>query len=78
MSYNRRKIMRADRLISILMLLQINKKLTAFELSKKLEVSITTIYRDIDTLSGIGVTIVADKGINGGIKLLGVVTINSL
>jgi len=62
---------RADRLISILMLLQINKKLTASELSKKLEVSIRTIYRDIDTLSGIGVPIVANKGINGGIKLLG-------
>lgn len=63
--------MRADRLISILMLLQINKKLTASELSKKLEVSIRTIYRDIDTLSGIGVPIAADKGINGGIKLIG-------
>lgn len=63
--------MRADRLISILMLLQIYKKLTASELSKKLEVSVRTIYRDIDTLSGIGVPIVSDKGINGGIKLLG-------
>lgn len=63
--------MRADRLISILMLLQINKKLTASELAKKLEVSIRTIYRDIDTLSGIGVPIYADKGTHGGIKLLG-------
>ncbi len=63
--------MRADRLISILMLLQMHKKLTASELSKKLEVSLRTIYRDIDILSGIGVPIVADKGINGGIKLLG-------
>lgn len=63
--------MRADRLISVLMLLQMHKKLTASELSKKLEVSVRTIYRDIDILSGIGVPIVADKGINGGIKLLG-------
>lgn len=63
--------MRADRLISILMLLQMHKKLTASELSKKLEVSVRTIYRDIDILSGIGVPIFADKGINGGIKLLG-------
>lgn len=63
--------MRADRLISILMLLQMHKKLTASELSKKLEVSVRTIYRDIDILSGIGVPIIADKGINGGIKLLG-------
>ncbi|MBU3145609.1 YafY family protein [Clostridium sp. CF012] len=63
--------MRADRLISILMLLQIHKKLTASELSKKLEVSVRTIYRDIDILSGIGVPIVTDKGINGGVRLLG-------
>ncbi|MBU5486306.1 WYL domain-containing protein [Clostridium sp. MSJ-11] len=63
--------MRADRLISIIMLLQIHKKLTASELSKKLEVSARTIYRDIDTLSGIGVPVVADKGINGGVRLLG-------
>lgn len=71
MSYNWRKIVRADRLISIIMLLQINKKLTASELSKKLEVSLRTIYRDIDTLSGIGVPIISEKGINGGISLLG-------
>lgn len=63
--------MRADRLISILMLLQIYKKLTAQELSKKLEVSVRTIYRDIDSLSGIGIPIVTEKGINGGITLLG-------
>lgn len=63
--------MRADRLISILILLQTNKKLTASELSKKLEVSIRTIYRDIDSLSSIGVPIYADKGVNGGIRLLG-------
>lgn len=71
MSYFGGKVMRADRLISILMLLQINKKLTASELSKRLEVSIRTIYRDIDTLSSIGVPIVAEKGINGGIMLIG-------
>ncbi|GFZ33059.1 transcriptional regulator [Clostridium zeae] len=63
--------MRADRLISIIMLLQIYKSLTASELSKKLEVSVRTIYRDIDALSGIGVPIVSEKGTNGGIKLLG-------
>lgn len=63
--------MKADRLISILMLLQIHKKLTATELSEKLEVSVRTIYRDIDSLSSIGVPIFSDRGTNGGIKLLG-------
>ncbi len=63
--------MRADRLISILILLQANKKITASDLSKKLEVSVRTIYRDIDILSGIGVPIFAEKGVNGGIGLLG-------
>jgi predicted DNA-binding transcriptional regulator YafY len=71
MSYKKGKIMRADRLISIMMLLQIHKRLTASELSKRLEVSVRTIYRDIDALSGIGVPVVTDKGMNGGIKLLG-------
>lgn len=63
--------MRTDRLISIIMLLQIHKKLTASELSERLEVSIRTIYRDIDALSSIGVPIFADRGANGGINLLG-------
>lgn len=62
--------MKADRLISILMLLQKNKQLTAKELANKLEVSVRTIYRDIDSLSAIGVPISSDRGTNGGIKLL--------
>lgn len=71
MSYLKGNIMKADRLISILMLLQIHKKLTATELSEKLEVSVRTIYRDINSLSSIGVPIFSDRGTNGGIKLLG-------
>lgn len=63
--------MRADRLLSIIMLLQIHKQLTAEELSKRLEVSIRTIYRDIDVLSGLGVPISTERGSAGGIKLLG-------
>ena len=49
MSYLKGKIMKADRLISILMLLQIHNQLTAKELSKQLEVSIRTIYRDVES-----------------------------
>ena len=63
--------MKADRLISILMLLQINKQMTANELATKLEVSTRTIYRDIESLSGLGIPIFSDRETNGGIKLLG-------
>lgn len=65
MSYLKGKIMKADRLISILMLLQIHNQLTAKELSKRLEVSIRTIYRDVESLSSLGIPIYADRGING-------------
>ena len=63
--------MKADRLISILMLIQRNNKMTAKELSQRLEVSMRTIYRDIDSISTLGIPIFADRGTNGGIKLLG-------
>lgn len=65
MSYLKGKIMKADRLISILMLLQIHNQLTAKELSKRLEVSIRTIYRDVESLSSLGIPIYADREING-------------
>lgn len=63
--------MKADRLISILMLLQIHKKLTANELAQKLEVSVRTIYRDVESLSSLGIPVFSDRGTNGGIELLG-------
>lgn len=63
--------MKADRLISILMLLQVHKQLTANDLAKRLEVSVRTIYRDIESLSSLGIPVFTDRGINGGIKLLG-------
>lgn len=63
--------MKADRLISILMLLQMHKQLTANDLAERLEVSVRTIYRDIESLSSLGIPIFTDRGVNGGIKLLG-------
>jgi predicted DNA-binding transcriptional regulator YafY len=64
------KPMRADRLISILMLLQSRGRLTAISLSRELEVSERTIYRDIDALCFAGVPIYAEPGPGGGFELL--------
>ncbi len=62
--------MRADRLLSILMLLQTKGRLTAQELAERLEVSERTIYRDLDALSIAGVPVYAERGPGGGCALL--------
>lgn len=62
--------MRASRLLSILMLLQLRGRLTATELAAEFEVSERTIYRDIDALSMAGVAIYGDRGPGGGFALL--------
>ena len=46
-----------------------NGKSTAPELAEKLEVSIRTIYRDIDIISSVGVPIYVTTGRNGGIQI---------
>ena len=62
--------MRADRLISILMLLQTHERMTAEVLAKQVEVSTRTIYRDIIALNMAGVPIYTDRGPGGGFTLL--------
>lgn len=58
--------MRADRLLSIILLLQKHHRLTAKDLSIRLGVTERTIYRDIDALSMAGVPVYTQTGINGG------------
>ncbi|RKN85475.1 helix-turn-helix transcriptional regulator [Paenibacillus ginsengarvi] len=62
--------MRADRLLSILLLLQTYGKMTAAELAQRLEVSERTIHRDMESLSSAGVPVAADRGTGGGWRLM--------
>jgi predicted DNA-binding transcriptional regulator YafY len=61
--------MRADRLLSILMLLQARGRMTAQELAGELEVSERTIYRDLEALHTAGVPVLAERGPGGGCEL---------
>lgn len=61
--------MRADRLLSIMMLLQSHGKMSAPQLAKELEVSVRSIYRDIEALSAAGVPVYTERGIQGGCVL---------
>lgn len=62
--------MRADRLLSILLVLQVDRRVTARQLAERLEVSERTILRDMEALSGAGVPVVAERGAGGGWSLL--------
>jgi predicted DNA-binding transcriptional regulator YafY len=61
--------MRADRLITLILLIQNQTGLTASQLARELEVSERTIYRDIDALSSAGVPVYTERGPGGGIFL---------
>ena len=62
--------MRESRLFRIVYYLLQNKKAIASELAQKFEVSIRTIYRDIDAISSAGIPIYATQGKGGGISIL--------
>ncbi|MEU4575914.1 YafY family protein [Nonomuraea sp. NPDC023979] len=62
--------MRASRLMSILLLLQTRGRMTAGELADRLEVSVRTIYRDVESLHAAGIPLYGDAGPRGGYRLL--------
>jgi len=62
--------MRSSRLVSILMLLQARPRVTARELARELEVSLRTVYRDVDALAAAGIPVYAEQGRAGGYRLV--------
>lgn len=62
--------MRSDRLLSLLLMLQARGSVTAPDVARELEVSVRTVYRDVESLSAAGVPVWTEQGRGGGIRLM--------
>ncbi|GAA3286925.1 WYL domain-containing protein [Dactylosporangium vinaceum] len=62
--------MRGDRLLSLVLLLQARPGAAAPHLAERLGVSVRTVLRDVEALSGAGIPVYTERGRNGGIRLL--------
>ncbi|MGM7634308.1 helix-turn-helix transcriptional regulator [Bacillus sp. Hm123] len=62
--------MKIERLLTMIMILINRKKVKAQELADLFDVSVRTIYRDVDTLSCAGIPVTSQQGSNGGISLM--------
>jgi len=61
---------RADRLLSLVLLLQARGRTTAQVIAAELEVSVRTVYRDLEALAVAGVPVLAESGPGGGCRLM--------
>ncbi|MFD8641934.1 helix-turn-helix transcriptional regulator [Streptomyces zaomyceticus] len=62
--------MRASRLVTLLLLLQNRGRMTARQLAEELEVSVRTVYRDVEALAAAGIPLYGDAGHAGGYRLV--------
>ncbi|SHE50210.1 Predicted DNA-binding transcriptional regulator YafY, contains an HTH and WYL domains [Seinonella peptonophila] len=62
--------MKIDRLLAIIILLLNHQKMTGKELSERFEVSLRTIYRDIEAINQAGIPIISYAGKNGGFEIM--------
>jgi len=62
--------MRSDRLLSLLLILQARGRVTAPDVARELEISVRTVYRDVEALSAAGVPVWTEQGRHGGIALM--------
>ncbi|MEV7600193.1 YafY family protein [Kitasatospora sp. NPDC089797] len=62
--------MRASRLVTLLLLLQNRGRLTARQLAEELEVSVRTVYRDVEALAAAGIPLYGEAGHAGGYRLV--------